>query len=60
MVNRVGADDAEAERLEEMERRGLIKLGSGVVPESFWRTPAPNDPDGSVLNALLAERREGY
>ncbi len=50
---------SDRERLEEMERRGLIKLGTGKIPDDFWDLPAPNDPRGSVMAALLDEREEG-
>lgn len=50
---------SDRERLEEMERRGLIRLGSGKIPSDFWDLPTPEDPRGSVLAALLDEREEG-
>lgn len=50
---------ADRDRLAEMERRGLIRLGSGKIPDDFWDLPAPEDPRGSVLGALLDEREEG-
>ena len=42
-----------------MEKRGLIKLGSGKLPRGFWGIPKPKDPGGSVLKALLEEREKG-
>jgi len=42
-----------------LERRGLIRLGSGKLPKDFWRIPKPKDPGGSVLKALLEERAKG-
>jgi hypothetical protein len=42
-----------------MEKRGLIKLGSGRLPKSFWALPRPKDPKGLVLQALLEERAAG-
>jgi len=42
-----------------MEKRGLIKLGSGKLPKDFWTIPKPKDPGGSVLKALLEEREKG-
>ncbi len=55
----VGQGPLERERLEAMERRGLIRLGRGGVPEDFWDLPAPEDPDGAVLAALLEDHEEG-
>jgi prevent-host-death family protein len=42
-----------------MEKRGLIKLGSGKLPKNFWSMPRPADPEGMVLKALLEEREGG-
>lgn len=44
--------------LAELARRGLVRVGSGVVPESFWNAQAPADPEGRSLSYLLAERAE--
>jgi prevent-host-death family protein len=49
---------AEDEHLLELERAGLVKIGTGVSDE-FLTAPRPGDPDGGVLEALLEERREG-
>jgi prevent-host-death family protein len=47
------------ETMANMEKRGLIKLGSGRLPQDFWGLPKPKDPAGSVLKALLEEREKG-
>lgn len=47
------------ESLVRMEKQGLIKLGSGRLPKGFWRMDRPDDPQGSVLKALLEEREAG-
>ena len=39
-----------------MQERGLIKLGSGKIPDAFWDMPRPEDPEGEVMRALLDER----
>ncbi len=52
-------DDAEMERLRELERRGLITIGSGRIPGEFFERELPPDPEGLVLKALLEERRTG-
>ncbi len=54
------AEDAEMERLRDMERRGLITLGTGRIPDDFWDMPRPEDPKGHVLKALLEERESGW
>ena len=45
--------------LVKMEKRGLIKLGSGRLSKGFWALPRPKDPKGLVLQALLEERAAG-
>lgn len=47
------------ESLVKMEKRGLIRLGSGRLSKGFWALPRPEDPEGLVLQALLEERAEG-
>ena len=42
-----------------MEKEGLIKLGSGKLPNDFWNMPRAEDPQGLVLKALLEERENG-
>jgi prevent-host-death family protein len=48
------------QHLIEMERHGLIKLGSGELPKGFWDLPRPKDPKGSILKAVLEEREGGW
>ena len=47
------------ESIREMERNGLLKIGTGKLPKDFWRMPRPKDPKGLVRNALLKERAGG-
>jgi prevent-host-death family protein len=53
----VPARDAD-EHLRELERRGLIRIGTGKLPPGFLDEPLP-ESSASVLEALLEERREG-
>ena len=48
------------ERLRELDEAGLIKMGTGKLPDDFWDLPRPADPEGTVLAALLEEREEGW
>jgi prevent-host-death family protein len=49
-----------AER-EEMIRAGLlIPAKRKGLPPDFWDRPRAQDPEGSVLKALLQEREEGW
>ncbi|MCY3709345.1 MAG: type II toxin-antitoxin system prevent-host-death family antitoxin [Caldilineaceae bacterium] len=47
------------EHLEDLERRGLLRRGTGKLPEGFWDMPRMEDPEGLVLKGLLQEREEG-
>ena len=44
----------------EMEKQGLIKVGSGKLPKSFWDLPRPKDPRGLTLKTILEERESGW
>ena len=43
-------------QLQEMERRGLVRLGTGKIPKDFWRLPRPKDSSGSGVKAIIKER----
>ena len=55
----VSPSDSIEERMDDLERRGLLKRGTGKLPEDFWEMPRPKDPEGLVLKGLLQEREEG-
>lgn len=46
--------------LAEMEKQGLVKLGSRKLSKRFWDLPRPKDPKGLVLKAVLEEREKGW
>jgi len=48
------------DHLLEMQKQGLVKLGSGRLPKGFWNLPRPKDPKGLVVKAVLREREEGW
>ncbi len=45
--------------LRELARAGLVRIGSGKLPNKFWKMPRPKDPGGAALKALIRERAEG-
>ena len=47
------------EDLVELEKQGIVKIGTGKLPKNFWSLPRPKDPKGLVLKSLLQEREEG-
>lgn len=42
-----------------LEKAGLVRIGAGKLPASFWNMPRPKDKNGLALSALLREREEG-
>jgi prevent-host-death family protein len=60
LVPAVPNDLTEDARLRDLQRRGLIRLGTGAVPEEYWSMELPEDPNGLLRAALEAERAEGY
>ena len=54
------AEGDEEQRLERLEREGVIKRGRGKLPKDFWDWPRPQDPEGLALKALLEERESGW
>lgn len=54
------ADQTDDQRLDELERKGLITRGGEKLLDEFFTLPrAKSKPGASVLDALLDERREG-
>lgn len=58
-VETVADDEAETARLRAMEKEGLVRLGSGRLPEGFFEKERPEDPEGSLVEAALEEREKG-
>jgi prevent-host-death family protein len=59
-IEPVHALDDPTGRLERLVRAGIIRPGSGSVPTGFLAGPTVKaSKDGSVLDALLDERRTG-
>lgn len=52
-------DTPEDVRMEQLELAGLVKVGKGHIPDSFWDTPAPRGRARLAVEALIAEREEG-
>ena len=52
-----GSTEADEARLLDLERRGLLKRGTGKLPKDFWTRPLPK-LKGSLVEALLKEREE--
>lgn len=53
------AEDLEA-RVEAAIAAGILRRGTGKVPDDFLTRELPKASNGSVLEALLKEREEGW
>lgn len=49
----------EVAQLRCLQRQGLVRVGTGVLPDAIWRLKRPEDPQGMVRAGLEAERAEG-
>jgi prevent-host-death family protein len=56
----VGGGQPEHEGLRDLERQGLLRLGSGKLPKDFWKLPRPRDPRAAVRKAVTNEREAGW
>ena len=52
-----GSTDADEAQLIELERRGLLKRGTGKLPKDFFKLPRLKFKK-SLVEAVLAQRRE--
>ena len=52
----VGGRGPDHEQLRDLERQGLMRLGSGKLPRDFWRLPRGRDRRGLVRRAVTEER----
>ena len=48
------------ESLRDLERQGLLRLGSGRLPKDFWQMPRGKDSQASIRGALRDERKRGW
>jgi len=48
------------EDLRELERQGLLRVGSGKLPKGFWKQRRARDPKGLLRKALTKERETGW
>ena len=48
----------EEEELTSLAAQGKVRLGNGVLEESFWEMPAPRVPAAALRRAVEQERNE--
>jgi prevent-host-death family protein len=46
--------------LREMERQGLVRIGSGKLPRGFWKQRRARDRTGLLRKAMTKERESGW
>ena len=42
-----------------LEKAGVVRIGSGILTEDFWKMQRPKDKKGQARAGLLREREEG-
>jgi len=47
------------DELRNLERAGLVRIGTGKIPDFFWDEPRMKDKQSVARMALLQEREEG-
>ncbi len=52
-ISEVGS---QPESLRDLERRGLVRLGTGKLPRGFWKLPRGRDAKSGLRSALREER----
>ncbi len=52
-----GSKEGDEAKLLDLERRGLLRRGTGKLPKDFWTRPRPKFK-GSVVETLIKMRRE--
>jgi prevent-host-death family protein len=48
------------EDLKDLERQGLVRLGTGKIGKDFWKLSRPRDARASVRKAVSDERESGW
>ncbi len=56
----VGQAGPGLESLRDLERQGLLRLGTGRLPKAFWNMPRGKDPKSSVRKAVREDRDSGW
>lgn len=47
------------DNLKELEKNGLIRIGTGKLSRRFWDLPRPDDTGGEIFKSLIREREGG-
>jgi prevent-host-death family protein len=56
----VHSGEASDTGLQDLERQGLVRLGTGRLPGDFWKLPRPRDRRAAVRKAVTEERDTGW
>lgn len=55
-----GASGTDDESWRDLERQGLMRLGSGKLPARFWKLPRGRDASARARTAVAGERAGGW
>ncbi len=58
-VARLSRPDPVSGEVEELVKSGVARPPRKKLPTDFFTSVRPEDPDGSILESLIDERREG-
>jgi prevent-host-death family protein len=56
----VGQPGPGEESLRDLERQGLLRVGTGRLPKGFWSMPRGKDPKSSIRTAVRDDRDRGW
>ena len=48
------------EELRDLERQGLVRVGTGTLPKNFWTLAVGKDAKATVRKAVIQERGDGW
>jgi prevent-host-death family protein len=56
----VGPTETLEDGMRDLQRQGLIRLGTGKLPTDFWKLPRGRDLKATVRRAVSEERERGW
>ena len=59
-ISPIGDATPSSESLRELERQGLVRVGTGRLPKAFWKVKRPRDASAAIRKAVAEERESGW
>jgi len=53
------SDQGMPDKMLDLERAGIVRLGMAELPRNFWKLPRPDDTASRGLAILLEDREDG-